>query len=146
MATLILRRVFGVWCWVIAVAVVAQVYLAGLYVFGGSSIEAHIVVGSFLLFATLLGGIFALIARMPGRVAVTSWALFGLVVVQVALIEVGNAAGIPLLKALHPVNALAIFAVSGMLAWRSRGNIVASRREARAAPLAPAGDSAATAL
>jgi hypothetical protein len=31
--TLILRRIYVVWSWVIAAAVVVQVFLAGLYVF-----------------------------------------------------------------------------------------------------------------
>lgn len=106
--------------WVIAAAVVVQVFLAGLYVFGSASIEAHIINGSFLLFATLLGDIFAFVARMPRRVAGTNWARFCLVVMQVALTEAGTWAGVPVLKAFHPVNALVNFALSGMLAVRSR--------------------------
>src|SRR5215467_13666290 len=104
MVTLILRRTYVVWSWVIAAVVVAQVFLAGLYVFGSASIEAHIVTGSFLLFATLFQGIFALAARLPGRFAAATWGLFGLVVLQVVLIEVGSSAGMPALKAFHPVN------------------------------------------
>lgn len=143
MVTLILRRIYVVWSWLIAVAVVVQVFLAGLYVFGSASIEAHGINGSFLLFATLLGGIFALVARMPGRVAGASWALFGLVVVQVVLIEVGTSAGVPMIKAFHPVNALAIFALSGMLALRSRAYIAAPKRGTHSEPLAPGAGAAA---
>jgi Family of unknown function (DUF6220) len=130
MVTRILRRIYVVWSWVIAAAVVVQVYLAGLYVFGSASIEAHVVNGSFVLFATLLGGIFALAARVPGRVAGANWGLFGLVVVQVVLIEVGNSAGAPVIKAFHVVNALAIFALSGVLALRSRVYVTAPERAA----------------
>ena len=79
MGKLIVRRIYAVWNWLIAAAVVAQVFLAGLYVFGVTSIEAHAINGSFLLLATLLGAVFALAARVPGRVAGSSWALFGLV-------------------------------------------------------------------
>jgi uncharacterized membrane protein len=135
--TLILRRSSVVWSWVIAAAVVVQVFLAGLYVFGSASIEAHVINGSFLLFATLLGGIFALIARVPARVAGAQWGLFGLVVLQVVLIEVGTAAGVPGLKAFHVVNALAVFGLSSVLALRSRVSFAATERAASGA-----GDSA----
>ena len=54
MATRVLRRIYAVWLWVIAAAVVVQVFLAGLYVFGANSIVAHEINGSLLLFATLL--------------------------------------------------------------------------------------------
>jgi Family of unknown function (DUF6220) len=137
--TLILRRIYVVWSWVIAAAVVVQVFLAGLYVFGSASIEAHVINGSFLLFATLLGGIFALVARVPGRVAGSHWGLFGLVVLQVVLIEVGNSSGVPVIKAFHAVNALAIFGLSSVLALRSRAYFAAPER---AASLAGAGASA----
>ena len=123
-------RISVVWSWVIAAAVVVQVFLAGLYVFGSASIEAHVLNGSFLLFATLLGGIVALVARVPGRVAGAHWGLFGLVVVQVILIEVGTAAGVPEIKAFHVVNALAIFGLSSVLALRSRASFAAPERAA----------------
>lgn len=130
MGTLILRRIYAGWSWIIAAAVVVQVFLAGLYVFGSASIEAHAINGSILLFATLVGGVLALVARVPGRVAGTSWILFGLIVLQVVLIEVGNAAGLPTLKAFHLVNALAIFGLSGVLAVRSRAYFAAPQRAA----------------
>ena len=136
MVTFILHRTYVVWSWIIAAAVVVQVFLAGLYVFGSTSIEAHIINGSFLLFATLLGGIFALVARTPRRVAGASWVLFCLVVMQVVLIEVGTSAGVPVLKALHPVNALVIFTLSGMLAVRSRAFIERRSGVAPSLPLA----------
>jgi len=131
--TFILRRIYVVWSWVIAAAVVVQVFLAGLYVFGSASIEAHVINGSFLLFATLLGGIFALVARVPGRVAGSQWGLFGLVVLQVILIEVGNSSGVPVIKAFHVVNALAIFSLSSVLALRSRAYFAAPERAASGA-------------
>lgn len=133
MGMLIMRRTYVVWSWVIAAAVVVQVFLAGLYVFGSTSIEAHAINGSFLLFATLLGGIFALVARVPRRIAGQNWGLFGLIVLQVVLIEVGNAAGLPVIKAFHAVNALAIFGLSSMLALRSRAYFAAPERAASVA-------------
>lgn len=128
MVTLILRRTYVVWSWIIAAAVVVQVFLAGLYVFGGASIEAHMLNGSVILFGTLLGGLFALAARMPGRVIGSSWVLFGLVVVQVLLIEVGRSAGMPVIKAFHPVNALVIFGLASVLALQSRAYFTAPQR------------------
>jgi Family of unknown function (DUF6220) len=130
---LILRRIYVVWSWVIAAAVVVQIFLAGLYVFGSTSIEAHVINGSFLLFATLIGGIFALVARIPGRVAGAQWGLFGLVVLQVLLIEVGSSTGVPVIKAFHVVNALAIFGLSSMLARDSRAYFASPERAASVA-------------
>lgn len=139
MGRLVLRRVYVVWAWIIAVAVVVQVFLAGMYVFGISSIAAHAINGSFLLLATLLGGIFALIARVPGRDIGMSWALFGLVILQVVLIEVGNLPGLQILKAFHPVNALVIFGIASMLVVRSRAYFAAPARAATVAtPATPA--------
>jgi hypothetical protein len=122
MFKLVMRRIFVFWCWLIAADVVFQVLLAGLFIFGVSSKDAHVANGYLLFLATLLGGIFALLARVPGRVIGASWALFGLVVVQISLVD----SGIPVLRALHPVNALAIFAVAGLLAVRSRAYFAAS--------------------
>ena len=116
MGKTVMQRIYAAWAWIILAAVVVQVFLAGLYVFGISSIEAHAINGTFVLFATLLGGIVALVARVPGRVAGWSWGLFGLVILQVLLIEVGNSAGVPLIKAFHVVNAFAVFALAGVLA------------------------------
>jgi hypothetical protein len=118
---LVMRRIFVVWCWLIAADVIFQVLLAGLFIFHVSSSEAHISNGYLLFLATLLGGIFALLARVPGRVVGASWALFGLVVLQISLVD----SGVPVLRALHPVNALAIFAISGLLAVRSRAYFAA---------------------
>lgn len=143
MVTLILRRSYVVWSWVIAAAVVVQVFLAGLYVFGSASITAHIVNGSFLLFATLLGGVFAIATRLPGRVAGANWILFGLVVLQVVLIEVGTSAGVPAIKAFHVVNALAIFGLSSVLALRARAYFAAPQRVASGAGVTGTGTVAA---
>jgi hypothetical protein len=126
----VFRRIYVVWSWVIAAAVIVQGFLAGLYVFGASSIEAHTIIGSLPLLATLLGGIFALAARLPGHVVGMSWTLFALVVLQVVLIEVGNAAGLPVIKAFHVVNAFAIFGLAGMLAVQAPAYFAAPARKA----------------
>ena len=132
MAQVVMRRIYAAWSWVIVAAVVVQFFLAGLYVFGASSIEAHIINGSFLLFATLLGAIFALVARTPRRIAGSSWALFGLVVVQMLLIEIGSSTGLHVIEAFHVVNALLVFTLAGMLALRANAYFAAdtSRRTA----------------
>ena len=126
-----LRRLYVGWSWVIVAAVVVQFYLAGLYVFGSVSIEAHEINGGFIFFAALLGGIFALVAQAPWRTAGLNWGLLGLVALQVALIRVGSATGMPVITAFHVVNALAIFGLSTLLAVRSRTYVAASVRAAR---------------
>ena len=115
------------------VGVVVQVGLAGLGAFhtvsknddgplakekAGDWFGPHAAVGYLLLLISLLVLIVALAAR-DGRLRRGAGLLFGLMIVQVLLAWLGGA--VWGLGFLHPINALAIFALSGMLAaseWR----------------------------
>jgi drug/metabolite transporter (DMT)-like permease len=134
------------WAAIVFLAVVAQVGLAGYGAFhavdkaddageGGSvrantiqdGFDLHAAVGYLLVIAALLLlGLAYLSARdrRPGsedrRVRWSGIAL-GLLILQVLLAWLGSA--VPGLGFLHPIGALAIFAVTGMLAhraWRTR--------------------------
>ena len=127
------------------VGVVAQVGLAGLGAFhvvhenddnalpkekAGDWFGAHAAVGYLLLLLSLLILLVALAAH-DGRLRRGGALLFGLMVVQVLLAWLGG--GVWALGFLHPINALLIFAVSGMLAaaeWRPG-------RERSPAPISP---------
>jgi hypothetical protein len=113
--------------------VVVQVGLAGVGAFhtvsknddgalakekAGDWFGPHAAVGYVLVLISLILLIVALAAR-DGRLRRGAGLLFGLMIVQVLLAWLGD--GVWALGFLHPINALAILAVSGMLAaseWR----------------------------
>ena len=119
------------------VGVVAQIGLAGVGAFhtvsknddgplaqdkAGDWFGAHAAVGYLLVLLSLLILIIALAAR-DGRLRRGAGLLFGLMIVQVLLAWLGG--GVWALGFLHPINALAIFGLSGMLAaaeWRPAHN------------------------
>ena len=116
--------------------VIAQVGLAGLGAFhtvhqnddgpidkgkAGDWFGAHAGVGYLLVLLSLLLLLVALASR-DGRLRRGAGLLFGMMIVQVLLAWLGG--GVWALGWLHPINALGIFAVSGMLAaaeWRGSG-------------------------
>jgi Family of unknown function (DUF6220) len=134
-----------------AVAVVVQIFLAGLGIFGalpeeGESVtserfddkfEPHSALGFFLLLGSLLLLILILIAWTGPRSIGATFGLFALVVVQMILAWTGEDA--PGIAALHPVNALVILGLSGFLARSAwRGNLLVPPSELRGAAPPPA--------
>jgi len=105
--------------------VVVQFFLAGLNVFGGSSIESHRVLGFILAAAALLLIILALVGRLPRKTVLLVVLLLGLTIFQSVLVNVD----IDEVGALHPVNALVIAFVAYGLMQRSR-NYLASKMAA----------------
>jgi Family of unknown function (DUF6220) len=97
-------------------AVVVQFFLVGLYVFGGTSIDSHRVLGFILMGAALLLLVLAVIGRLPRRTAVLTVLLLALTVLQSVLVNID----VDEVQALHPVNALMIGAVAAALMERSR--------------------------
>ena len=132
--------------WLAAVifgAVVVQVGLAGYGAFhaihraDGASIskkaiehgfDAHAALGTALVIAMLVLVIAAAVGHLGRSHLISAGVLFGLGVVQAILGGVSTSA--PVLGALHAVNALAIFAVSGLIAHRA---FAGGRRSAAAA-------------
>ena len=105
--------------------VVVQFFLAGLYVFGGTSIETHRVLGLILALAALILIILALVARLPRKTVLLTVLLLGLSILQSVLANID----INEVEALHPVNALVIAFVAYALMQRSR-NYLASKMAA----------------
>jgi hypothetical protein len=90
--------------------VLLQVYLAGAGIFAGPGwLGAHGTFASVLALAAilLLGSSF--VARLEGRVKALSALLVLLITLQWFLIHGGRDLNLPLLRAVHPVNALFIF-------------------------------------
>jgi hypothetical protein len=104
-----------------AVAVVVQVFLAGLGIFGASTFKAHTDFGGILHGITALLLILAIVGPRTGRDIGMAAGLLVLVTVQIGLVGARDDA--PGLAALHPV--LALFALGlavhmGMHALRTR--------------------------
>jgi len=125
-----LRSVYRYWSWVIFGLVIVQVGLAGYGAFyvankvdDGTVNEdkfeegfgIHWVVGMLIVLLILLGFLIALAGGIRGKRLKNAGLLLGLGILQVVLAELGFA--VPAIGFFHPVNALAIFALSGYIAW-----------------------------
>ena len=108
-----------------AVAVVVQVFLAGLGIFGATSFDAHKSFGGILHAITALLVILAIAGPRTGRAVGMAVALLVLVTIQIAL--VGDRGSAPGLAALHPVLALAAI---GLAVHMSLHALRAGRRPA----------------
>jgi hypothetical protein len=116
-----LRRLYLGVAVLFALGVMGQVFLAGAGIFvGGAWLDGHRGFGYLLYLVSLLLLILSFVARLSGSVKWLNALLFVLVIFQGFWIHVPGDLGLPLLKALHPVNALAIFGVSLFLIGRVR--------------------------
>jgi hypothetical protein len=105
--------------------VVVQFFLAGLYVFGGTSLDSHRVLGYVLTATALVMLVVGVLGRLPRGTVLLTVLLLGLNVLQTVLanVEVNEIA------AFHPVNALVIAWIAYALVERSR-NYLASKMAA----------------
>ncbi len=111
------RTLFTGLAWLLAAGIATQVFLAGLAIFvdpgwwGVHRSFVHAIeVVVLLLFAL------SFLARLPASLRWLSAAPFALIAVQYATIELG----VPVVAALHPVNAILIFGLALELAQRAR--------------------------
>jgi Family of unknown function (DUF6220) len=96
--------------------VFVQVFLAGLTVFGGTSIDSHRVLGFALTVGALLMLVVAAVGRLPRPTILLTILLLGLAVLQTVLVNID----VDEIAALHTVNALVIAFVAAMCLRRSR--------------------------
>jgi heme A synthase len=111
-------RAFPILAWAYLVALGAQVFFAGMYVFvGASNIELHRNMAHVIGALTLL----LIVSVFLGRVSEKRlmFGVLGLLVVQGMLVHVGQWFGLWTIAALHPVNALVLTYASLALAKRS---------------------------
>jgi hypothetical protein len=148
-----LRTVYRYWAWVLFVAVILQIGLAGYGAFnavhkadkahhddqktvtlGKDTVEdgfgAHAALGTLLILLILLFLIIALIAGIRGRRLKLTALLFGLMILQVVLAWVGFDQ--PVIGFFHPINALVILGLTGYLA--KTANLDDSLRSVQAPP------------
>jgi len=112
------RRVHLVVAWLFLAAILVQVFLIGLYLFAGGSLETHRSFGYSILFVALAVLLSALWARVPRRDGWIAAGLLGLYFVQTSLPEFKTSA--PAVAALHPVVAFLLFWVGLRVARRAR--------------------------
>ena len=106
---------------VFLLSVVVQVFLAGAGIFASASwLGSHGILGHVLPVIPLLMVILGLVGKLPRTINWLTVLLLVLVYIQPWFIYLSRSAGIPLLGALHPVNALAIFALPLYLLYRTR--------------------------
>jgi hypothetical protein len=113
------RRAHVILAWLFVGVVVVQVFFAGLGIFdAGFGFQLHMEFGYTVVGLVALAVLLAAVAaRLPGREIGLSLLLLVLYVVQTMLPTLRTSA--PFVAALHPVNAVALFALGGIIAWRS---------------------------
>jgi hypothetical protein len=125
-----LRTVHGVVAWAVVAAIVVQVFLAGLSVaqLGGTgSFMTHVEVGRVFGIVFLALVITAALARTGRRSILTALGLLGLFIVQ-SILPYLDDAGLDVLAALHPVNALVMVVLAvwyARSAWSERAQATA---------------------
>jgi Family of unknown function (DUF6220) len=105
---------------VFLLSVVVQVFLAGAGIFASASwLGSHGILGHVLPVIPLFMVILGLVGRLPRSVNWLTVLLLVLVYIQPWFIYLARGIGTPLLAALHPVNALAFFALALYLLYRT---------------------------
>jgi hypothetical protein len=100
--------------WLAMAGFVVQFYLIGAALFGVTNVELHRRLGYLLIIPVALLVILAVAGRLGGRTIGLSALLLVLFVVQALLPSLR--ANLPWLAALHPLNALALMGVTGVIA------------------------------
>ena len=95
-------------------AIALQFYAAGLAVFGVSSFMTHALFGYSMILGAIILLVLTFAARLSGRIKILATLVVLLTMLQPVLALIRSP--IPLLAALHPVNALLIFAIATRIA------------------------------
>lgn len=107
------RYLFAALAWLFLLGVVVQTFYAGIGFFGGGDFEAHVTLGWSLHLAPIL----VLVAAALGRVGRTALLWTAALVVDVFIQPIlALFRDMPAVAALHPVNALLVFAISIIVA------------------------------
>jgi Family of unknown function (DUF6220) len=114
-------------------AVILQVFLAGLGIFGAKSFSAHKDFGWILHTTTIVLFLLSIAGPRTRADMGMAFGLFALCTVQVSIVGDSVREDAPGVAALHPVLALFILGLAGWIAWRTLG-----RSAAGPGPRAPA--------
>jgi hypothetical protein len=136
------RAIFRYWLWLLLATVVLQIAFAGFGAFdvaekaseAGTSVDEesiddswglHTGFGYLIFLGALVAFVLALLARVGRQRVLHSLGIVGLVIVQILLAWFGSE--VPIIGALHPLNAFLILGAVATLAMREqRGDMVAS--------------------
>ncbi len=120
------RIAYLVVAWLFVVAVIVQVFLAGLGVFAGAANwRTHVGFGYGIGWLPLILILLALVGRLPGAVGRWLALLFVIYAIQTILPNFRRDA--PMVAALHPVNALAVFGIALVHARQAWALVKATR-------------------
>jgi hypothetical protein len=113
------RFVYAIAAWLFVAGVIAQVFLAGMVVVAGQlGWDPHIGLGHTLSGPLLIMLVCMYLGRLPGSMKRLTWLLFVVYVLQ-ADVVIFLRSQVPVVSALHPVFALADFALGFALARRA---------------------------
>jgi hypothetical protein len=115
--------------WLLMIALVVQVFLAGLGAFGGG-FGPHLSFAWLIALLILLLAIASVIASLAGALPWTRTGLTGVLVVLWIIQLFLAHTGVPAISALHALNALVMLGVGGYLAGRARMMVAAGGVEA----------------
>ncbi len=126
------RMVYAVMAWLFVVGVAVQVFFAGMAVVAWQwPWTNHINLGHSLAGPLLIMLGMVYLGKLPGRMKRLTWLLFGIYILQADVLIFMRVAA-PALSALHPVLALADFALGLVLAREATAAVRAGE-----APLSP---------
>lgn len=110
------------WCTLLfSTCIVVQVFFAGLAIMVSTSfIGTHKAFGYLVIWFPLVLLLLGLLGHLPRQINWLTALLMVLSFLQPVLIKVPQAIGLPVLSALHPVNALVIFTLPLFLSYRAR--------------------------
>lgn len=109
-------RAYRVLARVLLGALALQLFFAGLGVFGITSFLPHAILGTIIVLASFALPIVAWRGQLGSAILRRSWLLVGLMLVQGLLIDAGRI--VPVISALHPVNAMLLVLVTYSLTRR----------------------------
>lgn len=113
------RSAYTVVAWGYFFAILVQVFLAGMFVFGNSAFrEIHVEFGYFLFLPPIVLVVLVLLAKVPRSMLAITLLVFGVYFLQSSLPTFQGSA--PTVAALHAANALVLFWITGFAALRSR--------------------------
>ncbi len=132
------RIIYQLFAWLFVVGVMAQVFFAGMTVVARQwPWTNHAGLGHLLAAPLLVMLVTMYLGRLPGRMKRLTWLLFGVYVLQ-ADVLIFLRATVPVLSALHPVLALADFAL-GLALARQATALMRSGEVVEAQPMRPEG-------
>jgi hypothetical protein len=115
------RRVYLLVAGLVGVAIVGQVFFAGAAVLVDPAYwAAHRALGNTVELVALVLVLVGLGTRLPWRVQGLGGLLYVLMLLQYVFLYLMPQIGVPLLRALHAVNALALFSVTAVLMLQVR--------------------------